>query len=83
MGHLYILFNVTQEGCLQQAMMDALVHDRVDFVQLLLENGVDMHKWLTIHRLEELYNTASFVILLLYIYEVRLAEFFMLRSFDI
>ena len=38
-------------------MMDALVNDRVEFVRLLLENGVSMQKWLTIARLEELYNT--------------------------
>ena len=37
-------------------MMDALVNDRVEFVKLLLENGVSMQKWLTIQRLEELYN---------------------------
>lgn len=39
--------------------MDALVNDRVDFVKLLLENGVSMQKWLTIPRLEELYNIVS------------------------
>ena len=48
-----------QEGALDQAMMDALVNDRVDFVKLLLENGVGMQKWLTIPRLEELYNIVS------------------------
>ncbi|MBN3301415.1 TRPM1 protein, partial [Amia calva] len=42
---------------LEQAMMDALVLDRVDFVKLLIENGVNMHHFLTIPRLEELYNT--------------------------
>ncbi|KAM6979594.1 transient receptor potential cation channel subfamily M member 1-like [Aplochiton taeniatus] len=42
---------------LEQAMMDALVLDRVDFVKLLIENGVDIHHFLTIPRLEELYNT--------------------------
>ncbi|KAK9516666.1 hypothetical protein VZT92_024585 [Zoarces viviparus] len=42
---------------LEQAMMDALVLDRVDFVKLLLENGVSIHHFLTIPRLEELYNT--------------------------
>nr|CAB3267283.1 transient receptor potential cation channel subfamily M member 1-like [Phallusia mammillata] len=41
---------------LEQAMMDALISDRVDFVKLLMENGVSMHKFLTITRLEELYN---------------------------
>ena len=50
-----------QEGALDQAMMDALVNDRVEFVKLLLENGVNMQKWLTIERLEELYNTVSIV----------------------
>ncbi|XP_059500641.1 transient receptor potential cation channel subfamily M member 6-like isoform X4 [Stegostoma tigrinum] len=44
-------------GSLEQAMLDALVMDRVDFVKLLIENGVSMHRFLTISRLEELYNT--------------------------
>ncbi|XP_034018663.1 transient receptor potential cation channel subfamily M member 1-like [Thalassophryne amazonica] len=42
---------------LEEAMMDALVLDRVDFVKLLIENGVNIHHFLTIPRLEELYNT--------------------------
>uniref|UniRef100_A0A8C1GNJ6 Transient receptor potential cation channel, subfamily M, member 1a n=1 Tax=Cyprinus carpio TaxID=7962 RepID=A0A8C1GNJ6_CYPCA len=42
---------------LEQAMMDALVLDRVDFVKLLIENGVNIHHFLTIPRLKELYNT--------------------------
>uniref|UniRef100_UPI00398F13A0 transient receptor potential cation channel subfamily M member 1-like n=1 Tax=Pristiophorus japonicus TaxID=55135 RepID=UPI00398F13A0 len=42
---------------LEQAMVDALVLDRVDFVKLLIENGVNIHNFLTIPRLEELYNT--------------------------
>ncbi|XP_063782066.1 transient receptor potential cation channel subfamily M member 7-like isoform X2 [Pseudophryne corroboree] len=41
---------------LEQAMLDALVMDRVAFVKLLIENGVSMQKFLTIPRLEELYN---------------------------
>ncbi|XP_055980687.1 transient receptor potential cation channel subfamily M member 1 [Sorex fumeus] len=44
-------------NALEQAMLDALVLDRVDFVKLLIENGVNMHHFLTIPRLEELYNT--------------------------
>ncbi|XP_076249025.1 transient receptor potential cation channel, subfamily M [Calliopsis andreniformis] len=44
-------------GALEQAMMQALQHDRIDFVKLLLENGVSMRKFLSIPRLEELYNT--------------------------
>ena len=45
------------KGALEEAMMQALEHDRLDFVKLLLENGVSMCKFLTIPRLEELYNT--------------------------
>ncbi|XP_031795427.1 transient receptor potential cation channel subfamily M member 6 isoform X1 [Sarcophilus harrisii] len=44
---------------LEQAMMDALVMDRVDFVKLLVEYGVNLHRFLTISRLEELYNTKN------------------------
>ncbi|TKR95142.1 hypothetical protein L596_009349 [Steinernema carpocapsae] len=43
---------------LHNAMMDALLLDRVDFVQLLLENGVSLKKFLTIERLEQLYNSS-------------------------
>ncbi|KAK6051867.1 hypothetical protein COOONC_10628 [Cooperia oncophora] len=42
---------------LHNAMMEALCHDRTDFVQLLLENGVSMNRFLTYGRLEHLYNT--------------------------
>lgn len=44
--------------------MEALIHNRVDFVRLLLENGVSMHDFLTIGRLEELYNTVLFFLLI-------------------
>ena len=47
-------------------MMDALINDRVDFVKLLLENGVSMSTFLTIPRLEELYNTVSGLNILLF-----------------
>uniref|UniRef100_A0A8B9FXI1 Transient receptor potential cation channel subfamily M member 7 n=1 Tax=Amazona collaria TaxID=241587 RepID=A0A8B9FXI1_9PSIT len=54
---LYLVTYLLQVGSLEQAMLDALVMDRVAFVKLLIENGVSMHKFLTIPRLEELYNT--------------------------
>ncbi|PIC34278.1 hypothetical protein B9Z55_013983 [Caenorhabditis nigoni] len=41
---------------LEKAMNDALYWDRVDFVECLLENGVSMKNFLTINRLENLYN---------------------------
>ncbi|CAJ0571052.1 unnamed protein product, partial [Mesorhabditis spiculigera] len=46
----------TQQA-LHNAMMEALTYDRVDFVRLLIQNGVSMHKFLDMGRLEELYNT--------------------------
>jgi len=47
-------------------MMQALEHDRIDFVKLLLENGISMKKFLTISRLEELYNTVSYIVYYFY-----------------
>lgn len=38
-------------------MMTALTTDKVEFCRLFLENGIYMQKFLTIQRLEELYNT--------------------------
>ena len=46
-------------GALDHAMMEALHNDRVDFVRLLLEQGVDMDKFVTVSRLESLYNSVS------------------------
>ena len=40
-------------------MYEALDSDRVDFVRLLLEHGVNMHKFLNVSILEELYNSVS------------------------
>ncbi|XP_046332894.2 transient receptor potential cation channel subfamily M member 3-like isoform X4 [Haliotis rufescens] len=56
-SHIFVYGQEWPEGSLEQAMMDALINDRVDFVKLLLENGVSMHTFLTIPRLEILYNT--------------------------
>ena len=44
-------------GALYEAMMQSLILDRTEFVKLLLENGVSMKEFLTIPRLEELYNS--------------------------
>lgn len=38
-------------------MFDALLLNRVEFVKLLLENGVSLKQFLTIDRLEQLYNS--------------------------
>ncbi|KAM9765031.1 transient receptor potential cation channel subfamily M member 7 isoform 2-T2 [Menidia menidia] len=56
-NHVFVYGQQLLVDSLEQAMLDALVMDRVDFVKLLIENGVNMHRFLTINRLEELYNT--------------------------
>lgn len=56
-SEIFIYGQEWPDGALEDAMMQALEHDRCDFVKLLLENGVSMKKFLTIPRLENLYNT--------------------------
>ncbi|MEQ2234490.1 hypothetical protein ILYODFUR_032281, partial [Ilyodon furcidens] len=46
-----------QVGSLEQAMLDSLVMDRVSFVKSLIDNGMTMSRFLTVDRLEELYNS--------------------------
>ncbi|KAJ7994831.1 hypothetical protein DPEC_G00253540 [Dallia pectoralis] len=58
-NHVFVYGQQLLVGSLEQAMLDALVMDRVDFVKLLIENGVSMHRFLTITRLEELYNMGN------------------------
>lgn len=48
-----------QVGSLEQALLDALVMDRVSFVKLLIDNGMTMSHFLTVDRLEELYNMVN------------------------
>uniref|UniRef100_A0A3B4XSD8 non-specific serine/threonine protein kinase n=1 Tax=Seriola lalandi dorsalis TaxID=1841481 RepID=A0A3B4XSD8_SERLL len=48
-----------QVGSLEQAMLDALLMDRDSFVKLLIDNGMTMSRFLTVDRLEELYNTTD------------------------
>ena len=40
-------------------MFEALDNDRVDFVRLLLEQGVNMNKFINVSRLEDLDNSVS------------------------
>ena len=41
-------------------MFEALVKERVEFVDLLLENGVSMSSFLTARRLEDLYKSVRY-----------------------
>ena len=56
---MFVLYFIQQMDALEDAMMDALVNNRVEFANLLLENGVSMSKFLTTTRLEELYKAVS------------------------
>lgn len=42
-------------------MFEALCQNKVDFVKLFLEYGVNLKKFLTIKRLEDLYNYVRFL----------------------
>ena len=56
---LKFLGQVWPPGALEHAMFEALDNDRVDFVRLLLEQGVNMNKFINVSRLEDLYNSVS------------------------
>uniref|UniRef100_A0A667WKU2 non-specific serine/threonine protein kinase n=1 Tax=Myripristis murdjan TaxID=586833 RepID=A0A667WKU2_9TELE len=57
--HVLVYRQHWQVGSLEQAMLDALVMDRVSFVKLLIDNGMTMSRFLSVDRLEELYNTGQ------------------------
>ena len=44
---------------LYEAMFTAMVQNRVDFVQLFLDNGVELKEFLNVRRLRELYDEVS------------------------
>ncbi|XP_058231170.1 transient receptor potential cation channel subfamily M member 6 isoform X2 [Hemibagrus wyckioides] len=54
--HVLVYGHHWKMGALEHAMLNALLMDRVSFVKLLIENGVTMKHFLTVSRLEELYN---------------------------
>ena len=51
---------------MEQALLDSLVMDRVSFVKLLIDNGMTMSRFLTVDRLEELYNMVIIFIILIF-----------------
>ncbi|KAM9810986.1 transient receptor potential cation channel subfamily M member 6 [Neosynchiropus ocellatus] len=57
--HVLLYGQHWKAGSLEQVLLDALVMDRVSFVKLLIDNGMTMNRFLTVFRLEELYNTPS------------------------
>ncbi|KAI5091340.1 transient receptor potential cation channel subfamily M member 6 isoform X1 [Silurus meridionalis] len=54
--HVLVYGHHWKVGALEHAMLNALLMDRVSFVKLLIEKGVTMKHFLTVSRLEELYN---------------------------
>ncbi len=46
-------------GSLNDIMTTALIEDKVNFVRLLLQNGVTMEEYLTVGRLRDLYNMVN------------------------
>lgn len=40
-------------------MLEALISNKIDFVKLLLQNGVVMRDFLTVGRLRKLYNSVN------------------------
>lgn len=54
----YILLHGSEaeKHVLQEKMFEALSQDKVEFVKLLLEYGVNLHKFLTFKRIQDLYN---------------------------
>ena len=54
----YILLqgSEAERQILEEKMFDALAEDKVEFVKLLLEYGVNLQKFLTFKRIQDLYN---------------------------
>ncbi|XP_046871893.1 LOW QUALITY PROTEIN: transient receptor potential cation channel subfamily M member 6-like [Hypomesus transpacificus] len=55
--HVLVYGQHWQVGSLEQAMLNALLMDRVAFVKLLIDHGMTMNRFLSVERLEQLYNT--------------------------
>lgn len=50
-----------EKEILEEKMFEAFSQDKVDFVKLLLEYGVNLKKFLTFKRLQDLYNCVSLI----------------------
>ena len=50
---------IQQMETLEDKMEDALINNRVEFVDLLLEKGVSMRKFLTTDRLNNLFKAVT------------------------
>ena len=46
-------------GMLNDALFVALVHNKMDFVRLFIDNGVELKRFLTIRRLRNLYSEVT------------------------
>ena len=57
----FLLLNFVQISTLEEIMTLALKTNKVEFVEVLMENGVSMEKYLTVRRLENLYREVSMI----------------------
>ena len=48
-------------GSLDDVLTDAIIKDKVKFMELILQQGVFMKEFLTVERLERLYNQVSWM----------------------
>ena len=60
-------------------MFDALIQNKVDFVKLYLEYGVNLQKILTFEKLENLYNHVKFFFDLIHIIK-NYFKYFLLKN---
>ena len=65
---------------LEDKMFEALSQDKVEFVKLFLEYGVNLQKFLTFKRIHDLYNTVILLILSIMIFLFNQVGFFLLEK---
>ncbi len=54
-----VIFGLKQHEDLEESMTDALQNDKPQFVQLFIDNGLNILNYLSYGRLEDLYNSIS------------------------
>lgn len=59
----FMFLSLYQTGVLNDVMITAIQLNRVDFVDLFLDNGVSLKDFLTVRRLLLLYNDVSMTFL--------------------
>ena len=74
--------NIFTPADLYSVMDKALQNDKVDFVKLLLNQGVSMREYLTVTKLETLFNSVSYLFLKLNTMIQKLSFYFQHYVYD-